>query len=151
MQIIRTTICMKYIIFQFKFWNRMYFSTGSWTYKRFASSYGAKVGVRAKKKWKRESEGRRGNSPLPLLCSRPNFLDERARKRLLRSLLWGAGGAYEWGRGGSKRQVTVYMLTIHYGTVHLRLGSWFIRNRHSIDWSVRVICVAGVWTWWWSY
>ena len=79
----------------------MYFSTGSWTYKRFHRVMARKLEWEPKKKkWKRESEGRRGNSPLPLLCSLPNFLDERARKRLLRRLLWGAGGAYEWGRGG---------------------------------------------------
>ena len=57
-------------------------------------------------------------------------------------------GSYEWGRLSGRLR---YMLTIHNWTVHLRLGSWFIRHRHSIDWSVRVICVAGVWTWWWSY
>ena len=63
----------------------------------------------------------------------------------------GGGGAYEWQLLSGRLQVMVYMLTIHNWTVYLRLRSWFIRNRHCIDWSVRVICVAGVWTWWWSY
>ena len=73
--------------------------------KRFQSSYSAKFGAGAKKKWKGEGEGRRGNSfskswglrasgsftplPLPLhsfFCSRSSFLDELARNRLLRRL-----------------------------------------------------------------
>ena len=58
--------------------------------KRFQSSYCAQVRAGAKKKGGRGR--RRGVIPLPLprhsfFCSRPNFLDELARKRLLRRLL----------------------------------------------------------------
>ena len=58
-------------------------------------AYCAKVraGAKKKKKWKGEGEGRRVSFfPLRLprhsffFCSRPNFLDELARKRLLRML-----------------------------------------------------------------
>ena len=55
--------------------------------ERFQSSYSAKFGAGAKKKWKGEGEGRR--IPLPLhsfFCSRSSFLDELARNRLLRRL-----------------------------------------------------------------
>ena len=64
--------------------------------KRFQSSYCAYVRARAIKRWKGE-EGAGGGGrkvsffPLPLprhsfSCSPPNFLDELARKRLLRRL-----------------------------------------------------------------
>ena len=58
---------------------RLCMETPSLRSKRFQSSYCAKVRVGAKK------------NPLPLpchffFCSRPNFLDELARKRLLRRL-----------------------------------------------------------------
>ena len=70
--------------------------------KRFQSSYCAKVVAKANLKWSGEGEGRRGNacrqtlwsfpslpsSPLliTIFGSRPNFLNELARKRLLRRL-----------------------------------------------------------------
>ena len=64
--------------------------------ERFQSSNGAKVraGAKKKKRWKGEGEGRRVSFfPLPLprhsfffFRSRSNFLDELARKRLLRRL-----------------------------------------------------------------
>ena len=68
--------------------------------KRFQSNYCAKVVAKANLRWSGEGEGRRGNAcrqtpwsfpSLPsssllntILCSRPNFLDKLAQKRLLR-------------------------------------------------------------------
>lgn len=85
----------------------MYFLTGSWTYKQsFPSSYGAKVGVRAKKDERgrgRGEEKRRGNSPLPLysslICSHLNFLDERH------------AGYCGWGGGGGLRYTCLPFIT----------------------------------------
>ena len=55
--------------------------------KRFQSSYSAKFGAGAKKKWKGEGEGREETLPLhSFFCSRSSFLDELARNRLLRRL-----------------------------------------------------------------
>ena len=70
--------------------------------KRFQSNYCAKVVAKANLKWNGEGEGRRGNAcpqtqwsfpSLPsssllttIFGSRPDFLDELARKRLLRRL-----------------------------------------------------------------
>ena len=59
--------------------------------KRFQSSYSVKVGAGAKKngrgRGKGEEETLAGKPLHSFFCSRPNFLDELARKRLLRRLV----------------------------------------------------------------
>ena len=59
--------------------------------KRFQSSYSAKVGAGAKKNGRGSGKGEEetlARKPLhSFFCSRPNFLDELARKRLLRRLV----------------------------------------------------------------
>ena len=59
--------------------------------KRFQSSYSAKVGAGAKKNGRGSGKGEEetlARKPLhSFFCSRPNFLDKLARKRLLRRLV----------------------------------------------------------------
>ena len=67
--------------------SRMYNLSGSLRSKRFQSSYCAKVRAEAKKKGGRGRErGVNRQSILFFFCSRPDVLDELARKRLLRRL-----------------------------------------------------------------